>query len=103
MQWRAVRPSVCKLLRKSFLLTGKWPDRHQTCTRWTPDQRASSVLKVKVKVKGHVIRVLSWILGISYSVIDGLVILLKPVSDRISLNTVADGRTVEFSRSAAFH
>jgi len=28
------------------------------------------VLKVKVKVKGHVIRALSWILGMSYSVID---------------------------------
>ena len=27
----------------------------------------------KVKVKGHVIRALSWILGMSYSVIDGLV------------------------------
>jgi len=36
-----------------------------------------NVLKVKVKVKGHVIRrfirALSWILGMSYSVIDGLV------------------------------
>jgi len=31
------------------------------------------VLKVKAKVKGHVIRTLSWILGMSYSVIDGLV------------------------------
>jgi len=31
------------------------------------------LLKVKVKVKGHVIRALSWILGMSYSVIDGLV------------------------------
>jgi len=31
------------------------------------------VIKVKVKVKGHVIRALSWILGMSYSVIDGLV------------------------------
>ena len=33
--------SVCKLLRKSLLLPGKWPDRHQTFTRWTPGQRAS--------------------------------------------------------------
>jgi len=33
------------------------------------------VLKVKVKIKGHVIRALSWILGMSYSVIDGLVIV----------------------------
>ena len=32
------------------------------------------MLKVKVKVKGHVIRALSWILGMSYSVIDGMVI-----------------------------
>ena len=104
----ARRPSsVCKLLRKSLLLPGKWPDRHQTFTRWTPGQRASRVcsrsrsrskvtwyghfcagkkiassprqmagsrpnlhtmvsrwtciqgmLKVKVKVKGHVIRAL---------------------------------------------
>ena len=46
------------LARKSLLLAGKWPDRHQTCTRWTPGQRASRVLKVKVKVKGHVIRAL---------------------------------------------
>ena len=29
------------------------------------------VLKVKVKVKGHVIRALFWILEMSYSVIDG--------------------------------
>jgi len=27
----------------------------------------------KVNVKGHVIRALSWILGMSYSIIDGLV------------------------------
>jgi len=32
-------------------------------------------VKVKVNVKGHVIRALSWILGMSYSVIDGLVLL----------------------------
>jgi len=39
----SVRPSVCKLLRKSLFLADKWPDRHQTCTRWTPGQRASRV------------------------------------------------------------
>jgi len=39
----SVCPSVCKLLRKSLLLAGKWPDRHQTFTRWTPDQLASRV------------------------------------------------------------
>jgi len=30
-------------------------------------------VKVKVKVKGHVIRALFWIFGMSYSVTDGLV------------------------------
>jgi len=35
------------------------------------------VLKVTVTVKGHVIRELSWILGMSYSVIDGLVITYR--------------------------
>jgi len=39
----SVRLSVCKLLRKSLLLADKWPVRHQTCTRWTPGQRASRV------------------------------------------------------------
>jgi len=42
------------------------------------------VLKVKVKVKGHVIRALLWILGMSYSVIDGLVVLLPVVGERSS-------------------
>jgi len=37
-------------------------------------------VKVKVKVKGHVIRALSWILGMSYSVIDGLVDIILPGS-----------------------
>ena len=79
MQWRgvrrlSVRPSVCKLLRKSLLLltlmVGSPPNLH------TMDSRPAciqGVLKVKVKVKGHVIRALSWILGVTYSVIDGLV------------------------------
>ena len=34
------------------------------------------LLNVKVKVKGHVIRAFSWILGMSYSVTDGLVITI---------------------------
>jgi len=38
------------------------------------DSRSAYIQCVlKVKVKGHVIRDLSWILGMSYSVIDGLV------------------------------
>jgi len=73
MQWRGVRRlsvclSVCKLLRKSLLLAGKWPDRqvslHPGCAQG---------LKVMVNVKGHVMCALSWILGMNYSVIDGLV------------------------------
>ena len=44
-----------------------------------------SVLKVKVKVKGHVIRALSWILGMSYSVIDGLVLMFLRASVRPSV------------------
>ena len=27
------------LARKSLLLAGKWPDRHQTCSRWSPGKR----------------------------------------------------------------
>ena len=53
-------------------MAGSPPNLH------TMDSRSASiqgVLKVKVKVKGHVIRALSWILGMSYSVNDGLVIL----------------------------
>ena len=44
------------------------------------------MLKVKVKVKGHVIRALLWILGMSYSVIDGLVVL--PVVGERSSNSL---------------
>jgi len=51
-------------------MAGSPPNLH------TMDSRSAciqGVLKDKVKVKGHVIRALSWILGMSYSVIDGLV------------------------------
>ena len=41
------------------------------------DSRSACIQGVlTVKVKGHVIRALSWILGMSYSVIDGLVITI---------------------------
>ena len=45
------------------------------------------MLKVKVKVKGHVIRALSWILGMSYSVTDGLVLYFLP--KHLGLSTVS--------------
>jgi len=51
-------------------MAGSLPNLHAMDSRSACIQ---GVLKVKVKVKGHVIRALSWILGMSYSVIDGLV------------------------------
>jgi len=49
-------------------MAGSPPNLH------TMDSRSACTQGVlKVKVKGHVIRALSWILGMSYSVIDGLV------------------------------
>ena len=45
-------------------------------------------VKVKVKVKGHVIRALSWILGMSYSVIDGLVIISYHLYSIVKLRSV---------------
>jgi len=53
-------------------MAGSPPDFHKMDSRSACIQ---DVLKVKVKVKGHVIRALSWILGMSYTVIDGLVSL----------------------------
>jgi len=74
MQWRGVRRlsvclSVCKLCTNRIF--------SQTNCQIATKLLAciQGVLKVKVKVKGHVIRALSWILGMSYSVIDGLVVI----------------------------
>ena len=133
----SVCPSICKLLHKSLLLAGKWPDRYQTFRRWTPGQHASRMCSrskvtwyghfcagrkiassprqmarsppnlhmmvirwtciqgvLKVKVKGHVIRALSWILGMSYSVIDGLVVkyfcFLRFVGNRSHMTSLTD-------------
>ena len=55
-------------------MAGSPPNLH------TMDSRSAciqGVINVKVKVKGHVIRALFWILGMSYSVIDGLVCQLS--------------------------
>ena len=51
-------------------MAGSPPNFHKMDSRSACIQ---GVLKVKVKVRGHVIRALSWIFGMSYSVIDGLV------------------------------
>jgi len=52
IQWQGIRRlSVCKLLRKSLLLACKWPDRQQTCTRWSsgkPSSRVCSKSRSKV-------------------------------------------------------
>jgi len=91
MQWRgvrrlSVRPSVCPSVNfcanRFFSQTN---DR--IATKLAHDGLQVSmhpgVLKVKVKVKGHVIRALSWILGMSYSVIDGLVEFIRPFHHRM--------------------
>ena len=54
-------------------MAGSPPNFHKMVSR---SARIQGVLKFKVKVKGHVIRALSWILGMSYSVIDGLALIL---------------------------
>jgi len=81
MQWRGVRrlsvcPSVCKLFAQIASsrrqMAGSLLNFHKVDSRSACIQ---GVLKVKVKVKGHAIRALSWILGMSYSVIDGLVLI----------------------------
>jgi len=70
--WRGVRRlSVCKLAQIASSrrqMAGSLPNFHKM------DSRSACIQDVlKVKVKGHVIRALSWILGMSYSIIDGLV------------------------------
>jgi len=61
----SVRPFVCKHLRKSLLLAHKWPDRHQTFTRWTPGQRASRMCsrsrsRSKITWYAHFLGFLEW-------------------------------------------
>jgi len=62
--WRGVhRLSICKLLRKSLLLADKWPDRDQTCTRWSPGKHASRVCsrsRSKVTWYAHFLGFLEW-------------------------------------------
>ena len=53
-------------------MAGSPPNLH------TMDSRSACIQGV-LKVKGHVIRALSWILGMSFSVIDGLVFILSVV------------------------
>jgi len=79
MQWRGVRrlsdPSVNICANRFFSRANG-----RIATKLAQDglhSRSACIQGVlKVKVKGHVIRALSWILGMSYSVIDGLVLLV---------------------------
>jgi len=83
----SVRLSVCKLAQIASSprqMAGSPPNFHKMDSRSACIQ---GVLKVKVKVKGHVIRALSWILGMSYSVIDGLDIVLSKESQHNVTNT----------------
>jgi len=70
----SVRPSVNFCANRFFSQTNG-----RIATKLVHDGLQVSVhpgmLKVKFKVKGHVICALSWILRMSYSVIDGLVIV----------------------------
>jgi len=63
-------------------MAGSPPNFHKMDSRSACIQ---DVLKVKLKVKGHVIRALSWILGMSYSVIDGLVFYVAAKATYIRL------------------
>jgi len=51
------------LARKSLLLPGKWPDRDQTCTRWSPGTPASRVClrsRSQVTWYAHFLGFLEW-------------------------------------------
>jgi len=62
-------------------MAGSPPNLYRMVSRWTCIQ---GVLRVRVKIKGHVIRALSRILGMSYSVIEGLVLLCLCMSCNFS-------------------
>ena len=91
MPWRGVRrPSVCLSVCKLFAqiasstrqMAGSQPYLHTMVPGWACIQ---DVLKVTVEVKGHVIRALYCLnLGMSYSVIDGLVWLLYMSCNRMA-------------------
>jgi len=96
MQWRGVRRlSVCLSVRPSVNFCENrffsQTNGRSTTNFHKMDSRSAciqGVLKVKVKVKGHVIRALSWILGMSCSVIDGLVLISAVHELRTKCNTL---------------
>jgi len=119
IQWRGVRrlsvcPSVNFCANRFFLQTNG-----RIATKLSQDGLQDwsacihGVLKVKVKVKCHVIRALFWILGMSYSVIDGLVLFpgkykmqqssatLTVHSTLGSLVTVLEAKCQDYERGVA--
>ena len=76
-------------------MAGSPPNFHEMDSRSTCIQ---GVLKVKVKVKGHVIGALSWILGMSYSVIDGLVFVCTVVTLTFDLMNSISPRVARHTR-----
>ena len=90
MQWRdvrrlSVRPSVCPSV--NFCANRFFSQTNgRIATKLAHDGLQVSVhpgcAQGQVKVKGHVIRAFSWILGMCYSVIDGL------VTDHISYDVI---------------
>jgi len=73
MQWRGVRRlSIC--LSVNFCANRFFSQTNgRIATKLAHDGLQVSAAQGQVKVKGHVIHALSWILRMSYSVIDGLV------------------------------
>jgi len=105
--------------RKSLILAGKWPDHHQTCTWWSPGKRASRLCsrsrsRSKVTWYAHFLSshfrclvtfiyrrlknilltyLLSWILGMRYSVIDGIfVVFLSQLCRHLRQNKIHPSR-----------
>jgi len=77
MQWHAsvVCPSVC--LSVNFCANRFFSQTiGRIATKLAHDGLRVIQGMLKVRVKGHVILTLFWILGMSYSVIDGLVLFL---------------------------
>ena len=111
MQWRGVRrlsvplsvhPSVNFCANRFFSqANGRIATKHAHDGLRVSLHPRSAHCKVKVNVKGHVIRALSWILGMSYSVIDGLVYLFIYLFIQVEI-TIANstlGRVINYTIS----
>jgi len=87
------------LARKSLLLPGKWPDRDQTCTRWSPGKPAFTVCSMsrsrsKVTWYAHFLGFLEW-------ATPSLTVWFK-VSSKVSAH-VKDSNTWRRGYAGSFH